>query len=653
MPKPTFYQPHIDGLRAIAVLSVVAYHYQLPGFEGGYIGVDVFFVISGYLISNLILTEINGTGNFGFAKFYARRIRRLFPALILTLAASLVCATLLFSPEQFEDFGRSLAAAAFSVSNILFWQESGYFDPHAHLRPLLHTWSLAVEEQFYLFWPALLWLLTRRNSGAKQFAALAVVGLLSMALNYLWVHGTVSREFSATIFYLTPFRMFELAIGGLAVFSHRLPCHSRWAHDIAMALGLALIGLSVVSYNDKMIFPYWPALIPCVGALLLIISRDTRLLGGLLTNKLAVGFGLISYSLYLAHWPVLVFYKHYKYEALQPEELFGLFGLSVVLSVLMYKYIEQPFRKKPSSTSNGFSQKIFISSSIGAMALVGLAGIYIAGSGGETWNNNKSLSVQALEQARQKRYDLVRAGCSLLRLGQAKYCNKNKPKQILIIGNSHEPDGYNIFSEVYRNNPQISLVSFGTLNGCNVTLDQGTPLSVVEKSRCSERIALLANKEFLINLDGVIFSSNRPFDKNKKSAWGILTYIESVNPTLPIAVLGGYLNTTCRCSDLHHRFGSFDACKKPENLSYNPFGELSTSEVEASRSLDYLYIDKTRLLCKNGTLQSCAITAAGEPAFYDWHHLSKSFTEHLGKRIVQVYAKELEKQGFPAITPPR
>jgi len=164
------YQRHIDGLRALAVLSVVFYHYGQPWFGGGYVGVDVFFVISGYLITNLIIGEISSTGDFSFKRFYIRRLRRLFPALAVTLILCLPLALALFSPVQLQDFGRALAAAVFSVSNILFWQESGYFDPMTHMRPLLHTWSLAVEEQYYLLWPALLWFLTRGHGTRRRIA---------------------------------------------------------------------------------------------------------------------------------------------------------------------------------------------------------------------------------------------------------------------------------------------------------------------------------------------------------------------------------------------------------------------------------------------------------------------------------------------------
>ena len=162
-----------------------------------------------------------------------------------------------------------------------------------------------------------------------------------------------------------------------------------------------------------------------------------------------------------------------------------------------------------------------------------------------------------------------------------------------MIGNSHEPDGYNIFSQVYSSNRNVNLIAFGTLNSCEISLEKGFPSSNIKHRSCDSRTAMLADKHFLATLDGVIFSSNQPFDEKRKVDWEILEYIKKTNPNIPIAVLGGYLNTTHRCSDLYHRFGSFSACKEPVHVSYNPFNERKKSGVDESKTLDYLYIDKT------------------------------------------------------------
>lgn len=653
MPRPDKYQRHIDGLRAVAILCVVFFHYGQATFSGGFVGVDVFFVISGYLISSLIISEISDTGNFDFKRFYIRRLRRLFPALLVTLVASLIFSVTLFSPEQLHNYGRTLTAAVFSVSNIQFWLDSGYFDNGSHSKPLLHTWSLSVEEQFYLLWPALLWFFARGHGRQRQLVILIILGCLSFGLNYLWVHSQFDPKFRATLFYLTPFRIFELALGALAIFLPQIISRRRWVHEVLMAAGLLMIAYAALNYSSETVFPNTAALLPCVGALLVIVSPGSTIVGALLNNRLAVGIGLISYSLYLIHWPALVFYEYYTSLPLSQTEYFALFTLSIVLSVLMYHLIEKPFRRNSPTRQLAYPQKLFVGCCIAICFLLGFTGFLIGQSDGKLWTNSKGLSANEIRQASQKRNELVRSGCSLLKLEKKQYCRREKSKQILIIGNSHEPDGFNIFSQVYRSNPNVNLIAFGSLNSCDVSVETGLPVSKERHRRCDERTAMLADKSFIDSLDGIVLSANKPFGENQRSAWKILTLIQKTHPEIPLVVVGGYINTTRKCSDLYHRFGSFTACKDPLQISYNPFNERESSEVEGSSSLNYLYIDKTKLLCRSQTLESCIVVVNNKPAFYDWHHLSMDFSLYLGKRVAQEYGKELRLWGFPAVMKPK
>lgn len=646
------YQPHIDGLRAIAVLSVVFYHYGFELFGGGFVGVDVFFVISGYLISRLILNEINGSGDFSFKRFYIRRVRRLFPALAFTLVFSLLGAILLLSPPQLQSYGKSLAAAVLSVSNIQFWLESGYFDASSELKPLLHTWSLSVEEQFYLIWPALLWLCARRAVWYRQLAILVIGFALSFALNYYWVQGQFDAKLASSLFYLTPFRIFELALGGSAIFFARVIPKRQIVHESTMALGLLLIFYAVLRYDDTLVFPYLAALAPCVGALLVIVSGQSRYLGSALTSGPAVAVGLASYSLYLIHWPLLVFYKLYTYQPLRGEEYALLFLASAVLAGMMYLWIEKPFRKPVTANSGKGDHRNFLITSAVVMFSLAAIGVVIGQSDGQTWRNKHGFSTQQIENGSQRRYELIRQGCSVLRLDKPKYCKLEREHQLLVIGNSHEPDGFNIFHQIYGANRLVNLISFGTVNNCHINFIDGAPVSKVTHQACDERTAALSNELFLSRLSGVILSSNQPFDEKQTSGWEILHYLRKVNPSLPITVLGSYLNTERNCTDLHQRFGSFRACKQAAHLSYDPFNEYQESTMALSKSIDFLYLDKTKLACKKGTLPSCAIMAGSEPAFYDRHHLSRSFAQHLGKRIAATYSEGLAQEGFPAIAAP-
>ena len=349
----TKYQPHIDGLRAIAVLVVLLFHLGVSGFPGGFVGVDVFFVISGFLITRLIRSEIDETGTFAFGRFYLRRARRLAPALLLTLTLSLIVGVFLFSPESLKRLGAETLTSLTSTANIYFWQQADYFDVSTRLRAMLHMWSLSVEEQFYLLWPATIVLLYRGRFRRAFPILLGALVLTSLWLNFPFGRGIPAgssilplafENGKPTIFFLLPFRVFELGIGAMLAW---LP--SRWslpktAHDASLLLGLSLIGVSVASFDSELLFPSFYALVPCIGAALVIHSGEHSRCAALLRTKALVGIGLISYSLYLLHWPMIVFYE-YATGPMNAWEKVLLGSSSVVLAVLSYRFIEQPFRR--------------------------------------------------------------------------------------------------------------------------------------------------------------------------------------------------------------------------------------------------------------------------------------------------------------------
>ncbi|RMH84867.1 acyltransferase [Pseudomonas sp. AOB-7] len=358
------YRPDIDGIRAIAVMSVLLFHAGFASFSGGYVGVDVFFVISGFLITRLIKDEIE-EGRFSFGEFYARRARRLFPALFVTVAATFLLAVLMFSPEHMRRFAGELIYAVTSLSNFYFWGESGYFDADAHFKPLLHTWSLSVEEQFYLFWPLLLVFLLTRLRGLSAALAILALGGISFALNLLFqgggdvfkgVSSTLARAFAdggATIYFLTPFRIFEFAIGAVLVWLMGLRPRSNWPLELLLLVGLVLAIAPVFLYDETLLFPSYYALAPCLGAALLIYAGEARYLGRILRNPLSVRIGLISYSLYLVHWPVYVFYRYYVYGELTTVEKYGVLLTSFALALVLYHFVEQRYRKPKQRARKG------------------------------------------------------------------------------------------------------------------------------------------------------------------------------------------------------------------------------------------------------------------------------------------------------------
>ena len=342
--SPAGYRADIDGLRAVAVLLVVASHLGTRP-TGGYIGVDVFFVISGYLISASILSEMQ-SGRFSIAAFYERRIRRIFPALLVMLFVVSILAYIYLLPVEMLEYARSLLGALASGSNFLFWHEGGYFDSPSALKPLLHTWSLGVEEQFYILFPIFLvvmrrWFPKRLQAGIYAIAAISLVAACR----------TVQHD-DAAAFYFAPLRAWELLIG--TIISQRyLPApRSAVGRNLMTGIGLALIVAPAILYTPDTRFPGLTALPPCLGAALLIAGGDTgsSLVGRLLSWTPIRFIGLISYSLYLWHWPVIVFRSSGSfllYANQWPEKLVKLvlLGISIVLATLSWRFVERPFRK--------------------------------------------------------------------------------------------------------------------------------------------------------------------------------------------------------------------------------------------------------------------------------------------------------------------
>lgn len=335
------YRPDIDGLRAIAVLSVLLYHAGL-GFPGGFVGVDVFFVISGYLITSLILKDLH-RGSFSMIEFWERRVRRILPALALVIIASLISGWFLFLPVDLRALGRSAVAQAFLSSNINFLLESGYFDQAAEIKPLLHTWSLAVEEQFYLLFPFLL-VAVHRLSRASISRVILLLSLLSFALSIY-----CSYRYPAANFYLLPTRAWELLIGSyLAALPTQQQSPRRWSTESSSWGGLLAILAAVIFYDHTTRFPGLTALLPCVGTALIIWAGTTTQtsLSRLLASPPFVFIGLISYSLYLWHWPILAFSRYVTTDPLPASYRALLLLASLVLAILSWKLIEIPFRQR-------------------------------------------------------------------------------------------------------------------------------------------------------------------------------------------------------------------------------------------------------------------------------------------------------------------
>ena len=345
------YRPEIDGLRAIAVVPVVLFHSGFSLFSGGYVGVDVFFVISGFLISSILLSELDD-GSFRLSQFYERRARRILPALFFVVTCSSIGAWFILLPSDARDYSQSVIATALFASNFLFWFESGYFDTAAEFKPLLHTWSLSVEEQFYILFPLFLAFLHRNYSKNIPFV-LCIIAAMSFLLSE-----SLAEKHSSANFYLLPTRAWELLTGTFAAIIVRETNEKKagWMRDLLVWFGFGLIAVSVFTYDSHTPFPGRFTVVPVLGTFLILVFAETGMTSSrLLAHRWLVAIGLISYSLYLWHQPVLVFSRHLEFVSATPLQDLALVIVAFLLALFSYHYVEKPFRSK--TLANGQSKK--------------------------------------------------------------------------------------------------------------------------------------------------------------------------------------------------------------------------------------------------------------------------------------------------------
>lgn len=333
------YRREIDGLRAVAVVPVILFHSGIPGLPGGFVGVDVFFVLSGYLITTLLIQDL-AVGRYSIVAFYERRARRILPALFVVMAVSMPLAFVTMLPSQIEDFSASLAASVVFLSNFFFLSQVGYFSPDADLQPLLHIWSLSVEEQFYLLFPPALALLWRRGL-RRVVSVLALIAIASLIFSH-WA----GSENPARNFFFTGSRIWELLAGALTaiLLYHR----ALGGSDLFASAGLAMIVAAMLGLGAAAPFPGLWTLVPVLGTVLVILfARTGTLVARLLSWPGFVGVGLISYSAYLWHKPLFAFARlHWVAEPPAPVML-GLAGLALLLAWATWAWVEQPFRRRP------------------------------------------------------------------------------------------------------------------------------------------------------------------------------------------------------------------------------------------------------------------------------------------------------------------
>ena len=458
------YRPDIDGLRAISVLAVIAFHFKLthvfglPIATGGYVGVDIFFVISGFLISSIIANEIKA-GTYSMAVFYAKRVKRIFPALFAMYAVCLLVAAYTSIGKEIADIKNSVLSSVFFISNVYFSTKSGYFDGDLQANPLLHTWSLSVEEQLYFVFPRVLYLL-HRSSAVTKMLIITVIFVAGLACSQYLVASSPD-----TAYYSVLARSWELFLGAGISFLRHIRLRQN-VSEILTAAGLCLIFLALVLFDKATVFPGAAALIPCLGAAAIIIGGNQPTLTTRLLSAAPLRFtGMISYSLYLWHWPVFVFFS--MYHTTGTNSAIALFVVTYVMAILSWKYIETPFRGHltPATTHNTLYA--------GGLAMGAATALSFAAVGANHLIRPPSEQVEAIQGfvAHYNAGTIMREGTCFL-TSKAKSVSEYQPgiclhetphkPTLLVMGDSHSAQYWQAFVDTF---PDMNVLQ-ASASGC-------------------------------------------------------------------------------------------------------------------------------------------------------------------------------------------
>ncbi|MBR7784230.1 acyltransferase [Undibacterium sp. LFS511W] len=551
------YRPDIDGLRAIAVLSVVAFHAFPAWMKGGFIGVDVFFVISGFLISIIIYENLD-KGTFSFAEFYARRIRRIFPALLLVLLASFTFGWFSLLADEYKQLGKHIAAGAGFVSNFVFWSEVGYFDNSVETKPLLHLWSLGIEEQFYIAWPFFLWLAWRPKF--NLFALTVLVALVSFYLNLKGI-----KKDAVATFYSPQTRFWELLAGSILawfalykkdafanyklkidgwpaklIYREVVDIDRKILSNVASFVGCLLLAYGFWQITKDVSFPGKWAAIPVLGAMLIILAGPKAWINRkILSTKIAVWFGLISFPLYLWHWPILFFARIIVSEVPSRNIRMAAVVLSIVLAWLTYKFVERPVRL-------GKGGKAKVSIFFVLMALLGVLGYhtYIK-DGYDTRNSIKGFVNNKNELLRTPASDEACLSYVDLKTPLFSYCrftNVNSDETIAVIGDSHAHVAYPGISEFLASRGKNTVLLANS--GCPPFLESPTGNNQNELDACANQVEQLLKvveskkdikKIFVFTRGPIYLTGTEPLSGDKKlgvSSFSLMQFVNSAQRSI-------------------------------------------------------------------------------------------------------------------------
>lgn len=619
------YMSHVDGLRAVSVLGVIFFHFGFP-LKGGFVGVDIFFVISGYLITSIIF-EQHKLGNFSFKSFYMRRIRRLMPAFLVTVSLTLMASFLLFNAENIRATSISALYALFSISNVYFFFEAGYWATASETKPLLHTWSLSVEEQFYIVWPLILIiLLSIYKNSSRVFFIILVTAILSLSLTTYFTN--INKD---AAFYISPFRVFEFLIGAMISFIPKIhnfiASSQRLQHPLSL-IGVSLILYSFVTFSGDNAFPGWLAIVPCIGGALLILTPTGIASALLLRNPVMVWIGKISYSLYLVHWPLIAFYKfEYNREPTLVSQFFLILSC-ILLSVILFYVVEMPFRRREVFGRNIGTKGFFAAVSPLFALLLILVGYSVFNNGRITspTNDVEEMFSQTIQEVNEKRFTYLHQTCEKPHGGWR--CGEEKADihNVLVIGDSHAPDGYNIAKVLY---PESNLMLFSR-GGCPPFLDV-SDVRHGYKGCAAFNEQLFYYIDSLQNTDVVLLSMLLDDDRisplldliGHLRLKGFEVQVLGVGPRYRIEAINvGYKAETKE-----------EAAALLSEWVYDEIFEINEKVRERVRLAGGDYLEKIYFYCNEKMCD--AFTKDGkELVVYDRHHLSFTAASELGKFLV-------------------
>ncbi len=617
------YRPELNGLRAVAVLLVLFFHLDFEWMKGGFLGVDVFLVISGYFISRNVVYELQHD-KFTFYGFYTKRLRRLFPALIVTLSLVLIAGYFILTPVNYERLGESTFFSAVSLSNFFFWGEAGYFNLDAATKPLLHMWSLSLEEQFYLFWPLLLFLIYK----FLRKYTIVIVGLLIIISIFLGeLYFAKSPD---AVFFLIPFRMFEFMLGAACIWLERFwPKIPKILAELLFTIGFLVVIGSAVVFDHATPMPGLISLIPCGGAALIILNGKVNFSSWSLKNVPMELIGKASYSIYLVHWPLVVYWKYQNLSELSLNTQILLAVISMILGFMMWYFIENTFRYI--KDKNAKLDRIWIGVPI-TIALVVLVSIMVWKTNGfsDRYAEDQYLNKEEILANRERYFDKYRKGDSL-------FAGIPNEGHVMIMGNSHSID---LIYMLRLNGFSAQITALNTLGKC---YNFGQSFAAEDTDWCTQKkLENLKNKNWKL-VDALYLHDNWP-------QWDPVGFREMIrivrsHTTAPIYVFGPKMTYKKDIPDIV--FASESTNPKNVNEFAEKFEKLDLKE-EINEALheefedlyykenDIHYIDM--LVMQGGeNLDAFEIVSSDkfEFLYFDTNHFTEVGAKRLGSKLKQ------------------